>query len=129
MKESGRTNWLDSESTLIGASKHKLNTLSIKYGYQVPVISRIALVPQVGYALNMISSTLVDKANMADGAKANFVTIGAKIIFAPFKHFYAFIAPEFDIAISNDENYKAAMSKADYEMNGFTFNAGMLINF
>jgi hypothetical protein len=128
--ESKVTNWNDENGNFLGSAKHKINSFSIKYGYQIPLISQLALTPQVGYACNILSSTKVDGSEAyADGATANYVTIGAKVIYAPLKHFYLFIAPEYDIDLSKDAKYESAMKKAGLEVGGFLMNAGILINF
>jgi len=128
--ESKVTNWSDENGNFLASAKHKINSFAVKYGYQITLISQLALTPQVGYARNMISSTKVEGSETyADGAAANYVTIGAKVIYAPFKHFYLFVAPEYDIEMSKDNNYESAMKKAGLEVGGFLLNAGILINF
>lgn len=128
--ESKVTNWSDDNGNFLASAKHKINSFAIKYGYQIPLISQLALTPQVGYARNMLSSTKVEGSETyADGAAANYITIGAKVIYAPFKHFYLFVAPEYDIEMSKDNNYESAMKKAGLDVSGFLLNAGILINF
>lgn len=128
--ESKVTNWSDDNGNFLASAKHKINSFAIKYGYQIPLISQLALTPQVGYARNMLSSTKVEGSETyADGAAANYITIGAKVIYAPFKHFYLFVAPEYDIEMSKDNNYESAMKKSGLEVSGFLLNAGILINF
>lgn len=128
--ETNVTNWNDENGNFMASAKHKVNSFAIKYGYQIPLVSQLALTPQVGYACNMISSTKVEGSSAyADGTVANYLTIGAKVIYAPIKHFYLFVAPEYDIVMSKDENYDLAMQKAGQEVSGFLLNAGILINF
>ena len=128
--KSNQTNWFDSEGHTVGASTHTLNTFAVRYGYQIPLLNQFVLVPQLGYALNSLKSTAVGTyENYADGAKANLLTIGAKIVYAPFKHFYLFAAPEVDIVMSKDDNYSQAAKKADFSEGGFVANIGLLLNF
>jgi len=127
---SKETYWFDSEGYTVGQSTHVLNTFAVRYGYQIPLLSHFALVPQVGYALNTISSKAVGNANnYADGAKASLMTIGAKIVYAPLKHFYLFAAPEIGLVLSKDNYYQQAAKKADFSEGGFVANIGLLMNF
>ena len=130
LMESKTTNWSDSEGNYRGAAKHKMNSFAVKYGYQITLASHLALTPQIGYACNIISSTKVDgSSNYADGMMANYVTLGAKVLFVPMQHCYLFAAPEYDIAMSNDGDFKAAVDKAGFDVSGFLLNVGVLINF
>ncbi len=128
--KSNQTNWFNSEGHTVGASTHTLNTFAVRYGYQIPLLSQFALVPQLGYALNMLKSKAAGTLeNYADGAKASILTIGAKIVYAPFKHFYLFAAPEIGFALSKDDDYSQAAKKANFSEAGFTANIGVLLNF
>lgn len=128
--ESSVTNWTDSEGFLKGSNKHKLNKFSVKYGYQIPLSNLVGLVPQVGYTLNMLSSTATSGGEtFADGAKADLLSISAKAIFVPIHHCYLFVAPEYDIVLKKDNNYHQAAQKADFSEGGFVLNAGVLVNF
>lgn len=128
--ESKTTNWNDDSGNFLASAKHKVNTFAVKYGYQIPLINQLALTPQLGYACNIINSSKVEgSTTYADGAVANYVTIGAKVIYAPLKHFYLFLAPEYDIVMSKHENYNLAMQKAGYDVSGFLLHAGILVNF
>jgi hypothetical protein len=128
--KSHQTNWFNSEGHTVGASTHTLNTFAVRYGYQIPLLSQFALVPQLGYALNMLKSKAAGTLeNYADGAKASILTIGAKIVYAPFKHFYLFAAPEIGFALSKDDDYSQAAKKANFSEAGFTANIGVLLNF
>ena len=130
LAESKTTNWNDDSGNFLASAKHKVNTFAVKYGYQIPLINQLALTPQLGYACNIINSSKVEgSTTYADGAVANYVTIGAKVIYAPLKHFYLFLAPEYDIVMSKDENYNLAMQKAGYDVSGFLLHAGILVNF
>ena len=130
LSKTGVTYWNDENSNYLGAATHKVNTFAIKYGYQIHLSSRLALTPQVGYAVNTISSTKQEgSGSFADGAMANYLTIGARLVYVPFKHFNVFVAPEYDIAVKQDTNYEVAMEKAGYGVSGFALHAGLLVNF
>jgi len=130
LSKTGVTYWNDENSNYIGAATHKVNTFAIKYGYQTHPSSRLALTPQVGYAVNTISSTKQEgSGSFADGAMANYLTIGARLVYVPFKHFNVFVAPEYDIDVKHDTNYEVAMEKAGLGVSGFALHAGLLVNF
>jgi len=129
LAESKQTNWSSSDGTYLGAAKHKINSFGVKYGYQIPIVKQLALTPQVGYACNTISSTKVSGSkSYADGAKANCITLSAKIIYAPIQHCYLFVAPEYDIAFKKDASYNASAAKAGFSVSGFLLSAGILVN-
>lgn len=130
LMETNTTNWSNENGDFLASTKHKVSSFAIKYGYQIPLVNQLALTPQIGYACNIISSTIAQGSTAyADRAVANYLTIGAKVVYAPFKHFYLFLAPEYDMVMSNDEVYEQAMKKAGQEVGGFLLNAGLLINF
>ena len=124
------THWNDNEGFLLGSNKHKVNAFSVKYGYQIRLLNKMSLVPQLGYSLNSLSSTVVGSGNKyADGAKADLLSIGAKVIYVPFHHCYLFAAPEVDIVLKKDATYNQAAKKAGFSQGGFVLNLGVLVNF
>ena len=128
--ESSVTHWNDNEGFLLGSNKHKVNAFSVKYGYQIRLLNKMSLVPQLGYSLNSLSSTVVGSGNKyADGAKADLLSIGAKVIYVPFHHCYLFAAPEVDIVLKKDATYNQAAKKAGFSQGGFVLNLGVLVNF
>ena len=128
--ESEVSNWNDSQGYFSASNKHKINSFSIKYGYQIPLLNKMAITPQLGYVLNTLSSTVTSgNSQYADGAKANLLSISAKATYVPFHHCYLFIAPELDIVLSKDDLYNSAASKADFSQGGFVLHAGVLVNF
>lgn len=128
--ESNVTHWNNSEGFLLGSNKHKINSFSVKYGYQIRLLNRMSLVPQVGYALNTLSSTVVGSGQkFADGSKADLLTVGAKAIYVPFHHCCLFAAPEVDIVLKKDATYNQAAKKAGFSEGGFVLNVGALVNF
>lgn len=130
LMKSKQTNWSSSDGNFLGSANHKINSFGFKYGYQIPIVKQLALTPQVGYACNIISSTKVSGSkSYANGAMANYVTIGAKVIYAPIQHGYLFVAPEYDIAFKKDQSYNAAAAKAGFQVSGFVLHAGILVNF
>lgn len=128
--ESAVANWMTSEGHRDASNTYKLNSFAIKYGYQIPLLNKMALTPQLGYALNTLSSTVTyGNTKYADGAKADLLSIGAKITYVPFHHCCLFAAPEVDIVIKKDNTYYAAASKAGFAQGGFVLHAGVLVNF
>ena len=127
---SGASNWMDGQGYYTATNKHKINSLSIKYGYQIPLLSKISLTPQLGYVLNTLNSSVTFGSDKyADGAKADLISIGAKMMYVPFHHCYLFAAPELDIVAKKDNTYNSAASKAGFSQGGFVLHAGVLVNF
>ena len=130
LSETKKTYWSDAEGNYLGSATHKMNSFAIKYGYQISLMERLSLFPQVGYALNMITSSKVDGSKeYGDGATASCVTIGAKVMYTPVHHFNLFVAPEYDIALSKSNDYSAVASKASFDVSSFLMNIGLLVNF
>lgn len=130
LAESKQSYWNDSNNQFLGACKHKINSLSIKYGYQIPLLNKMAITPQLGYSLNTLSSIAVGNSDKyADGAKADLLTVGAKATYVPFHHCYLFLAPEVDIVLKKDNKYNSAAEKAGFTKGGFVLHAGVLVNF
>lgn len=125
-----QTNWSDSEGNFLGAAQHKINSFGLKYGYQISIIKQLALTPMIGYSCNIItSSKLSGSKSYADGAMANFATIGTKVLYAPIQHGFLFLLPEYDVCFKKDASYNAAAKKAGFDVGGFSVTAGLLVNF
>ena len=128
--ESSPSNWNDSQGYYTASNKHKINSFSIKYGYQIPLLNKMSLTPQLGYVLNSLSSSVTNgNTKFADGAKADLLSIGAKATYVPFHHCYLFVAPEVDIVMKKDDAYNSAANKAGFSQGGFVLHAGVLVNF
>ena len=64
-----------------------------------------------------------------DGASANCVSVGAKLMFAPFERFYAFVNPAYAVAASKDDNFTRIVDASDITAGGFMITAGVIFNF
>jgi hypothetical protein len=110
--------------------KFKQNSIAVKYGYQIPVLSRFALIPQLGFSYDFLSGTQVEgSTKFGDDASASCLTLGFKVLAVPMQHIYLFVAPEFDIAVSKSKDYEAIADNADFSAGGFVMHAGVLVNF
>jgi hypothetical protein len=123
--------WTDIDNgTYLGTMNYSLNTLAIKYGYQFNLLQQLALTPQIGYSYNTLMGNIVDgSTKYGDGAQASYVSIGFKLLLVPFEHCYVFVAPEYNFAISKEDNFTNVMEEADYSVGGFLVNTGILVNF
>ena len=113
------------------ATQYKLQTVGVKYGYQFPLLRRLALVPQVGYAYSFLSAHAVAAGNTTygNGASSQTASLGLKFLFVPVQHVYLFAAPEYGVALAKDANFKTIGSSADFGADGFAVHAGLLLNF
>ena len=109
---------------------YKQNVISAKIGYQIVPISRIALVPQVGYSLLQLTGTQVEgDGKLGDGAKCSCFTIGAKIELVPSQHVSFFIQPEYAIATKKDQTYEMIADRLKFTAGGFYATGGLIIKF
>lgn len=109
--------------------KFRQNSLAVKYGYQVPVLSKLGIVPQVGFTLDMLSGTLdMGSVMKGDGVSAQCVSVGFKLLAVPMQHVYVFVAPEYDVAVSRSQTYQNIADTAGFSVGGFSVSAGVLVN-
>ena len=86
--------------------------------------------PQLGYEIERLSGTVQDGTNLyGDGAAANCLSIGAKLLFAPMERLYVFANPAYSIGISKDENFKHLSDVSDISAGGFMITLGAIFNF
>ena len=113
------------------ATKYKMNSIGVKYGYQVPLMRQLAITPQVGYYYNFLSANAAVSGNTiyGDGASSSAVSIGAKLVLVPMQHLYVFVAPEYMLALSKDNNFKTITDSSNFSGDGFAVHAGLLVNF
>ena len=113
------------------ATKYKMNSISVKYGYQFNLMRQLAITPQIGYSYNFLSANAAASGNTTygDGASSSAVTIGAKLILVPMQHLYFFVAPEYMFALSKDNNFKTITDSSNFSADGFAVHAGILVNF
>lgn len=113
------------------ATKYKMNSISVKYGYQIPLMRQFGFTPQIGYRYNMLSAQAATEGNTTygDGASSHVLSIGAKLTLVPVQHLNIFVAPEFSFALSKDDNFKAITDSSNFSGEGFGVSAGILISF
>ena len=109
---------------------YKRSTLAIKAGYQFELTERLGITPQLGFEIERLSGTVSDRTNSyGDGATANCISIGAKLMFAPIQRFYAFINPSLSLAVSKDKNFERIADNSDISAGGFMVSLGAIFNF
>ncbi|MCR4919804.1 MAG: hypothetical protein K5928_08370 [Prevotella sp.] len=130
MKKSDEGYLYDESWGYKGTMQWRSNTVSVKYGYQIPLLGRIAITPQLGYALHKLSCSAVEgNYDFANGAYAHGMTIGARVAFAPVQHLYLFAAPQMDVLVKKDDSYKRAADVAGFNAGGFGVQLGLLAHF
>ena len=66
---------------------YKMNSIQVKYGYQIALMRRIGFVPQIGWSMNQLKGVQKAGTKMyGDGASQQALTIGAKLLFVPTQH-------------------------------------------
>lgn len=114
----------------LSSMTYKRSTLAVKLGYQFELTERLGITPQLGYELERLSGTVSDGTNSyGDGATANCVSVGAKLLFAPIERLYLFANPAFSLAVSKDDNFKRICDNSDISAGGFMITLGAIFNF
>ena len=120
----------DGTDTYLSSISYKRSTLAFKLGYQIELIDRLAIVPQVGYAIERLSGKVNNGTNLyGDKAAANCISVGAKLLYAPMQRLYLFANPEYSIAASKDENFKRIIDNSDIKAGGFMMTLGAIFHF
>ena len=109
---------------------YKMSSMAAKYGYQINLMNKFAITPQVGFSIDKLSGT-VESGTVAygDNATATCITLGVKLLLVPFQHCYLFAAPEFDIANKKGGDFERIAEATNISAGGFIANFGLLINF
>ena len=130
LSSSSAVNTYDDTGNYQSRLSYKMNSIGVKYGYQVMLTRKMAVVPQVGYSVNMLTAKQEDgSVSFGDGASCKALTIGAKFLAVPMKHVYVFIAPEYGIAMGKDKSFDLISTQADFSQGGFAATLGIMATF
>ena len=120
----------DGTDTYLSSITYKRSKLAFKLGYQVELTERLGITPQVGYEMERLSGTVAQGTNnYGDGAIANCVSLGAKLLWAPIERVYIFANPAYSIAVNKDDNFKRIADNSDISAGGFMVTLGAIFNF
>lgn len=113
------------------ATKYKMNSISVKYGYQIALARKFGFTPQVGYTYNKLTANAAASGNTiyGDGATSQALSVGAKLILVPVQHLYLFVAPEYSFKLSQDDTFKTITESSNFSGEGFCVHTGLLISF
>ncbi len=113
------------------ATKYKMQSIGVKYGYQFPLLRQLAITPQLGYYYNFLTANPAAEGNTTygDGASSNALSVGVKLVVVPMQHLYIFAAPEYMFAMSKDNNFKSITNSSNFTGDGFAVHLGLLVNF
>ncbi|MBR1410233.1 MAG: PEGA domain-containing protein [Prevotella sp.] len=113
------------------ATKYKMNSISVKYGYQIALARKLGFTPQLGYTYNKLTASAAVAGNTiyGDGATSQALSVGAKLIIVPVQHLYLFVAPEYSFKLSQDNTFKTITESSNFSGEGFGVHAGLLISF
>ena len=111
----------------------KQSSFGLKYGYQCVLkdkLSKLALTPQIGVCIDRLTSKVEEGTRAyADGAAETCLSVGLKLLYAPTKHVYMFVSPEYNVALQKDENYQKLIDTSSIAAGGFLVHAGLMLNF
>lgn len=120
----------DGNDTYLSMMTYKRSTFALKAGYQFELTERLGITPQLGFEIERLSATVQDGTNTyGDGATANCVSVGAKLLWAPIERFYAFVNPAFSVAVSKDDNFTRLADNSDISAGSFMITLGAIFNF
>jgi outer membrane receptor protein involved in Fe transport len=132
LSESDEVKWYsnDGNDTYLSSVAYKRSTFAVKLGYQIILTERLGITPQVGYEIERLTGSVKDGTNLyGDGATANCLSIGAKLMWAPIRHLYIFANPAYSIGMSKDDNFEKIADNSDIKAGGFMIAAGAIVNF
>ncbi|MBQ7495886.1 MAG: hypothetical protein IJT75_09095, partial [Bacteroidaceae bacterium] len=122
--------WYDGEGILQSGLTYKMNSWSVRYGYQVRLLPRLGFTPQVGFMQEQLTGSLTEGTEkFGDGAKASCMTLGVKLLAVPIQHCYVFLQPEYALALSKDEVFDTVAKGADFSVGSFGLTAGVLVSY
>ena len=132
LASSGEVPWYttDGTDTYLSTCTYKRSTMAAKLGYQFELTERLALTPQIGYAIERLSGKVKNGTNLyGNGAIANCLSIGAKLMFAPIQRLYVFVNPEYLVALQKDKNFERISDNSNFSAGGFGVTMGAIFNF
>jgi hypothetical protein len=132
LTESDEVKWYsnDGNDTYLSSVAYKRSTFAVKLGYQIALTERLGITPQVGYEIERLTGSVKDGTNLyGDGATANCLSIGAKLVWAPIQRLYIFANPAYSIGMSKDDNFQKIADNSDIKAGGFMIAAGAMFNF
>ena len=120
----------DGNDTYLSSMTYKRSTFAVKLGYQFELTERLGITPQLGYEIETLSGSVSNGTNAyGDGASANCLSIGAKLMFAPIERVYIFANPALSLGISKDNNFERIADNSDISAGGFMMTIGAIFNF
>lgn len=120
----------DGNDTYLSSMAYRRSTFTVKAGYQFELTERLGITPQLGYEIERLSGTVKNGTNKyGDGASANCISLGAKLLWAPIERVYAFVNPSLAIAVSKDDNFKNISDNSNISAGGFMISIGAIFNF
>ncbi|MBR4728732.1 MAG: hypothetical protein IK075_00565, partial [Prevotella sp.] len=120
----------DGNDTYLSSMTFKRSTFALKLGYQIELTERLGITPQLGYEIEKLLASVSNGTNTyGDGASANCLSLGAKLLYAPMQNFYLFANPALSLGISKDDNFERIADNSDISAGGFMMTIGAIFNF
>ena len=130
--ESDEVKWYstDGNDNYLSSCTYKRSTFAVKAGYLIPLTERLGITPQLGYEIEKLSGSVKDGTKLyGDGASANCLSLGAKLMWAPIQRLYVFANPALSIGVSKDDNFQKIADNSDISAGGFMMSIGAIFNF
>ena len=129
--ESGVAYWTNNTTgNLESRIAYKMNSIQIRYGYQIRLMRRIGFTPQVGYSYNSLTAVVKQGSNdYGNGASQQALTIGVKLMLVPVQHVYLFAMPELGIGLTADDNFTKIADAAGFSTTSIGATFGVLVSF
>ena len=120
----------DGNDTYLSTMSYKRSTFAVKLGYQFELTERLGITPQLGYEIERLSGSVVGGTNSyGDGAAADCISLGAKLLYAPMQRLYLFASPAYSLGIMKDDNFKQIADNSNISAGGFMMSLGAIFNF
>jgi hypothetical protein len=120
----------DGYDIYLSSMNYKRSTFAVKLGYQIELTERLGITPQLGYEIERLSGKVSDGTNTyGDGASANCISVGAKLLYAPMQRLYLFANPALSLGVSKDDNFERIVDNSDITAGGFMMTIGAIFNF
>ena len=108
---------------------YKMNSIQLRYGYQIRLMRRIGITPQVGWSYNTLSAVVNQGNNYGNGVSQQALTIGAKLMLVPVQHVYLFAMPELGIGLTADSQFTKIAEAAGFSTTSIGATVGVLVSF
>lgn len=124
--------WNNSFSDPHSAQYKASMRISGRVGYGIPVMTRVRITPQLGYAYLKTKAVDPSGSNVVDGAYANSLTASLRMSYALMDYLALSVTPEYAVALQKSDGYKVLSDFLPTVKNwseGFNVKLGLTLYF